>query len=453
MANYYFSGIGGIGMSALAQIIKAQGHNVAGSDRNYDRKLDFKIFNQLKMQGIDLVAQDGSNVNRGLKNVVVSSAIEDSNPDVKAAKTIGIPIITRASLLAEIFNAKDGIAIGGSNGKTTVTAMTGWILDYAEMDPTIMVGGFVKNHETDVNPGNARTGKSGIFVIEADESDGTIVNYRPDISVLTSISKDHKTVEELSELFTVFAKNTGKKFIVNIDCAKTSKLLSKFNDFITYSITKEADVFAQDITLFEWSSEFRIGQTIFKLNVPGEFNVSNAVAAIAVAKYLGVPDEKIAVALELYGGVRWRMDLVGTAGNVKVINDYAHNPEKIKAAIGTLKSYSKRLMAIFQPHGFGPTRFMKDELIEAFETGLSDTDLLIMPEIYYAGGTANNDISSKDIIDILKTKGLNALYFDKRAKIIDYLQDTVLPYNNILVMGARDNTLTDFCYDIFKAIK
>lgn len=453
MSDYYFSGIGGIGMSSLAQIVKNRGHNVSGSDRNYNRNPNASIFRKLDGMGIKLVPQNGSGVTPELKSVIVSSAIEGDNPDVSAAKNINIPVVTRAKLLAELFNAGYGIAVGGSNGKTSITAMVGWILDCAGVDPSIMVGGFMKNYENEICPGNSRSGKSDILVIEADESDGTIVNYKPTISVLSSISKDHKTIEELTELFQQFIDNTKGKLIVNGDCPKVKALTANMKNCMSYGVKSKADIFAQDIKIKRWGSEFSIEKQRYRLNIPGEFNISNALAAISVAKCLEIPEKTIVKALETFESVRWRMDHVGAAGKVQVINDYAHNPAKIEAAIETLRFDDEKLIAIFQPHGFGPTKFLKNELIEAFESRLTDNDMLIMPEIYYAGGTVNSDISSKDIVDALKERGINALFFNERTEIIDYLKNRAFSYNKILVMGARDSTLMDFSIEILTQLK
>ena len=453
MANYHFIGIGGIGMSSLAQILKTQGHNVAGSDRSYDKDADVTIFKKLKTKGIKLLPQDGSGINDELQNVIVSSAIENDNLDIKRAKETDVPIITRADLLANIFNNKFGIAIGGSNGKTTVTAMTGWVLDYADVDPTIIVGGYIKNHLTRTNPGNARSGNSNIFVIEADESDGTIIKYKPDICVLTSISKDHKTIEELFGLFSIFINHRKGKLIFNTDCLNTNKLCQQNKDVITYGIENNADITAKDVKLLSWGSTFRIDNDLFHLNMPGKHNVSNALATISIAKCLNIPNDKTINALNTFKGISSRMEFIGKPNNINVINDYAHNAEKIKAAINAMRIDNKRLIVIFQPHGYGPTIFLKDELIMAFYTALSYNDILIMPEIYYAGGTANKIISSNDLIETLKAKKVNAVYFAKREEIPDYLKGIAKEGDNILVLGARDNTLEDFCYDITKILK
>lgn len=453
MADYYFTGIGGVGMSALAQILKAQGHNVSGSDRNYDRNLNLNLFNKLENKGIKLFPQDGSGIDARLKNVIVSSAVENDNPDIKMAAEINVPIMTRANLLASLFNKGFGVAVGGTNGKTTVTSMIGWILENAGLEPTIITGGFIRNLATETEPGNARPGSSNVMVIEADESDGSIVAYKPKVSVITNISKDHKTVDELLKLFNIFADNTKEALILNADCHNISRMLFGKKDIITYGTIKEADIFARDVNILAWGSMFKVGNTTFQLNLPGLFNVSNALAAISVARALKVPDHVTAKGLRLFQGVQRRMDIVEVVNNIKIINDYAHNPDKIKAAIEAVRSDKKRLIAIFQPHGYGPTNLMKDELIKVFKTKLLNNDILIMPEIYYAGGTANKNISSKEIIESLRLMGINAFYFADRRGIINSLKEIARPHDTILIMGARDDTLTDFCHEVARMLK
>lgn len=450
---YYFTGIGGAGMSALAQILKAQGHNVSGSDRNYDRNLNLNLFNKLKKKGIRLFPQDGSGIDARLKNVIVSSAIESDNPDIKKASEINVPILTRADLLACLFNKGSGIAIAGTNGKTTVTSMTGWILENSGLDPTIIAGGFIRNLSTETEPGNARLGNSDIIVIEADESDGSVVGYKPKVSVITNISKDHKTVDELIKLFNIFADNTKETLILNADCPNINRMVFTQKNIITYGTVKEADIFACDIKIFSWGSIFKVGDTTFQLSLPGLFNVSNALAAISVARAMDVPDHITSASLMAFQGVQRRMEIVEVVNNIKIINDYAHNPDKINAAIEAVRSDGKRLIAIFQPHGYGPTNLMKDELITVFKTKLLNNDILIMPEIYYAGGTANKNISSKEIIESLRLDGVNAFYFRDRRCIINSLKVLARPDDNILIMGARDDTLTDFCHEVARMLK
>ena len=222
--SYHFIGIGGIGMSAIAQVLREQGQVVSGSDRNYDINISPGVFSKLLAQGISVHPQDGSGIKEDTDYVVISSAIEEDNQDIKRARFGNKKIIRRANLLAEMFNPMNGIAIGGTNGKTTVSCMVGYILDYAGLSPTIIVGGCIKNYVNTFHLGNAKAGRSNIITIEADESDGSIVLYTPSISVITNVSKDHKTIEEISEMFVTLSQNTRDTLIINADCPYLKKI-------------------------------------------------------------------------------------------------------------------------------------------------------------------------------------------------------------------------------------
>lgn len=451
--SYHFTGVGGIGMSAIAQVLRKQGHIVSGSDRNYDRKIAFDVFSKLLTQGITLHPQDGSGIHENTDYVVISSAIEEDNPDMKKSSVFHKKIIKRADLLAEMFNPKYGIAIGGTNGKTTVSSMVGYILDYAGLSPTIIVGGYIKNFVNNFHLGNAKTGTSDIISIEADESDGSIVLYTPRISVVTNVSKDHHTIEEISRMFVTLSQNTSDTLIFNADCPYLKTINFRHGHVITYGLNNNAVISAKDIVSTPFQSTFTVDGQPFEINLPGIYNISNALAAIAVARSLNISDDKTAAALRQFMGVQRRMDLIGEVDGVKVIDDYAHNPEKIMAALNAVKPGCKRVIAVFQPHGYGPTAFMMEEIINAFTNVLSSDDILFMPEIFYAGGTAKKNISSADIIKRVKGNGKNAFFIEKRDAIIPAIKKQVKRGDCILVMGARDNTLTEFCQKILPAIE
>ncbi|HHT9126676.1 MAG TPA: UDP-N-acetylmuramate--L-alanine ligase [Candidatus Brocadiia bacterium] len=461
MMSYHLVGIGGIGMSAIAQLLQAQGRTVSGSDRNNDRRLFPHLFSALEHQGIKLFSQDGSGVNGSTNCLVVSSAIEDNNPDVKEAREKGITIIKRADLLAEIFNNLYGIAIGGTNGKTTVSGMIGWILDYAGLDPTILIGGYIKNYATNTFLGNTKVGKSTLMTIEADESDGSIIGYRPKVGVITNISKDHKPVDELSQLFSSFIKNTTETLVINADCPELRNISLRSKNVVTYGSSPDAKIRIKDVVCPPHGSRFKANGTTFELNIQGLYNVSNAAAAISVAKSLGISDDKIFAALKSFKGISRRMDLIGEVNGIKIIDDFAHNPAKIMAAIDAARLSAERLIVVFQPHGYGPTNFLKEELIAAFKAKLSSSDMLFMPEIFYAGGTANKNISSSDIINRLYQDGINAFYVPERNDIVDEISKALKGQTlgngqvttTVIVMGARDDTLTTFCHEILKRLK
>lgn len=439
-------------MSALAQITKSQGHVVGGSDRKNDNRQTPEVFHKLESQGIRLFPQDGTGVDKETDFIVISSAVEEDNHDLIIAMQQNIQIIKRSDLLGSLFNNKHGIAIGGSNGKTTVCAMTSWILDRAGHDPTVVGGGYVINFITDRSLGNSKCGRSETVVIEADESDGSLIKYTPKVSVITNISRDHKTVEELGDLFSKFAENTSGTVIINENCFPSIAINDSSKKIITFGEGNEADVSASQISCNPFSSKFRVKETNFEINIPGLYNIYNALAAIAVAQTEGIPDAEIKQALKTFKGTRRRMEVVGEANGIKVIDDYAHNPKKIQAAIDTVRLISERLIVVFQPHGFGPTEFMRDELISAFAGKLLPTDTLLMPEIYYAGGTAEKRISSNDIIKELKSRGINAVFVSEREDIVTEVKKRATPRDSVLIMGARDDSLTDLCHAILKGL-
>ena len=439
-------------MSSIAQVLREQGHTVSGSDRNYDRQITPHAFKKLISKGILLYPQNGSGVNENTHFIVVSSAIEMDNPDIAKATTLGKKIIKRAELLAEMVNNKYGIAIGGSNGKTTVSSMVGYVLDHAGLSPTIIVGGCIKNYTDDLTMGNAKTGTSDIIAIEADESDGSIVFYKPRISVITNISKDHETIENLSKMFETFSQNTQDTLIINADCPHLNAIPFKNKHVVTFGLNTGAAIHASNIIREQFRTTFTAGGQVYKIPLPGDYNVSNALAAIAVARHLNVSDKDIASALSQFMGVQRRMDIIGEFDGVKVIDDYAHNPKKVTAVINAVKHGCKRVISVFQPHGYGPTIFMQKEFVDAFIGVLSPNDILFMPEIYYAGGTANKSISSADLVNSIKQGGKNAFFVEKREDIIPMLKNEARAGDCIVVMGARDNTLTEFCKQIVSSL-
>ena len=439
-------------MSALAQITKSQGHFVGGSDRRNDKKQNPEVFHKLESQGIKLSPQDGTGVDEETDFIVISSAVEEDNPDLIIAMQRNIQIIRRSDLLGSLFNNKHGIAIGGSNGKTTVCGMVSWILDKAGHDPTVVGGGYVKNFITDKSLGNSRCGRSETVVIEADESDGSLIKYMPKVSVITNISKDHMTVEELVDLFSKFAENTSDSVIINESCFPFIKINDSSKKVIKFGEGNRSDFSASQISCNSFGSQFKVKDTDFEINIPGRYNVYNALAAIAVAQTEGILDTEIKNALKTFKGTKRRMEVVGETNGIKVIDDYAHNPRKIQAAIDTVRLISERLIVVFQPHGYAPTEFMREELISTFAGKLLPTDTLFMPEVFYAGGTAKKRISSNDIILELKSRGVNAFFVPDREDIVAEVKQRAISNDSVLVMGARDDSLTDLCHAILNEL-
>ena len=459
--HYFFVGIGGSGMSALADLIRLGGDRVSGSDRGRDRGDVPEKFKVLSDSGISLHPQDGSGVVAGIDYIVVSSAVEESIPDIQAARKLGIPVLKRADLLARLFNAKRGIGIAGTSGKTTTTGMTGWMLHAMGLGPTIANGGIMPNftgHPSSLL-GNAVGGDADLFVAEMDESDGTIALFNPAIAVLNNITLDHKPFEVIEPLFRDFLLRAREGAVVNLDDARAARMATFHPQTITYGIDRsEAVLSAANLRHSAGGISFdvrdRRDQAIYhcRLQVPGKHNVSNALAALSVAAALNQPLPKAIQALEGFKGIKRRLEVLGVSGQVTVIDDFGHNPDKIQASLETLTAHPGRVLVMFQPHGFGPMKMMRKELVEVFAKGLRPQDMLVMPEIFYAGGTVTRDISSNDLITDIRALGAQAHFCDTRDQAGAFLLRNAQPGDRIVVMGARDDTLSEFAKGLLAAL-
>ncbi len=461
-APVFFSGVGGSGMSALAVLLAARGHDVHGSDRSHDRGESPEKFAVLARSGVRLFPQDGSGVDETIGMLVVSSAVEDSVPDVAAAKRLGIPICRRAAILADIFNAGRGIAVGGTSGKSTVTAMLGHILVRAGLEPTIINGAVSRDAEGAEGLGNVRIGQGDIVLIEADESDGSIALYDPAIAILTNITLDHKPVAELWPLFNDFLNRAQEAVVVNHDDPEARAMATGLYGPLLVSLDADcpfSTLRARDMKLGGDGAAMTVedketGQSaLVRLRLPGRHNLSNALCAIGGACRAGVAFPDACAALESFGGIKRRLEVIGTAAGVTVIDDFAHNPDKITASLAALHDAPGRVIAIFQPHGFGPMKMMRREIAEAFAGGLGKDDILLMPEIFYAGGTTTRDISSADLIHDISGKEREAYFLPTREEIRAWLKPNVRAGDRVAVMGARDDTLTDFARAILEDIR
>lgn len=448
-----FCGISGSGMSPLAQIMKLSGYNVRGSDRSFDQGKDQEQKKSLQEMGINIFPQDGSAITDDLEYLYVSSAVEDSIPDVKAALEKNIPIKKRFDLLAELFhNYHKRIAVAGTSGKTTTTAMVGYILDSLKQNPCVINGGLLLNYKHQKGIPNYIYNKGDICVIEADESNGSINSYNPYISIINNIGLDHKSLQELQELFQNFANRTSFGVVINDDCEQCKNIAVKCKK-ITFSIKNpNADIYASNITSIPQGTTYQLDDKTFSLNLIGAFNVANALAAIATCTLLGIDKYEAATALQSFLGTHRRLEVIGKKNNITVIDDFAHNPDKISASLSALKQYTGRLILIFQPHGFSPMRFMGKEIIDSFCNYMDNEDILIMPEIFFAGGTVTKDISSEDFINLAKQKDKKAYFFNTRDEIKEFLFKHSKSGDRIVIMGARDNTLPTFCHEILKGL-
>jgi UDP-N-acetylmuramate--alanine ligase len=448
--KYYFVGIGGSGMSSLAQLLRQRGSLVCGSDRSFDRGLNLPLSRKLRLQGIELAAQQEQSVTADIDELVVSTAIEASSAEIRRARELGIPVVHRSELLAHLFNDSRGIAVSGTSGKTTVTAMTASVLDAAGLDPSFVNGGYVKQYITGMHLGNARSGSSACMVCEADESDGSIVRYRPAISVITNITRDHKDLPELRSLFQTFADNTAETLIVCGDCPEASAVSCRVRR-ITYGLSPGCDITPERIDMQPDGPVFFVDGVQFRLRVPGMHNLQNALAAIAVGRALDVPLQAVSKGLAAFRGVKRRLDMVGRGSGVLVVDDFGHNPDKIGASIAALRPMGKRLIIVFQPHGYGPTRFLLPELARTFSSQLKPRDILVCLKIYDAGGTADRSISSGDLLE--RVSGPRCHYAPERKAALAFLKEQARPGDVIVVMGARDDSLGTFARSIFRGLK
>jgi len=452
----FFSGIGGSGMLPLASIVRASGAKVAGSDRSLDAGRTPHKFDYLRSLGIQLFPQDGSGLQPGM-TLVTSAAVEDTVPDVVRAKELGLEHLTRPQFLAQLLNhAQRSVAIGGTSGKSTVTGMIGWILHACHRQPTVMNGAVMKNFVTPSAPfASALVGDPELFVSEVDESDGSIALYRPEVAVLTNISLDHKEMDELRQLFAHFL-NASRKAVLNLDDPETRALAATVpqDKVIGYGFdSPAADFMGKDLKLEAAGARFAVEaegeRHEVELRVPGRHNASNALAAIAAARAVGVPVADAAAALARFEGLRRRLETVGTAGGVTVIDDFAHNPDKIAASLATLRAHPGRLLIMFQPHGYGPLAKMGEPLADAFVNGMAPGDRLYLPDPVYQGGTVERKRGSDWLAGQV---GPGAEHIPDRTRIADALIAEAKPGDRILIMGARDDTLIDFARELVERL-
>jgi UDP-N-acetylmuramate--alanine ligase len=447
----FFSGIGGSGMLPLASIVRAGGARVAGSDRSLDAGRTPHKFDYLRSLGIQLFPQDGSGLHEGM-TLVTSAAVEATVPDVVRAKELGLPHLTRPEFLARLLNsAQRSVAVGGTSGKSTVTGMVGWILHACHRQPTVMNGAVMRNFVTPSAPfASALVGDPELFVSEVDESDGSIALYRPEIAVLTNISLDHKEMVELRGLFAGFLK-AARKAVLNLDDPETRALADAVSTekAIGYGFDSPGAAYmGKDLRLepngVTFALEVEGNRHEVRLGVPGRHNASNALAAIAVVHLLGVRIEDAVTALARFEGLKRRLETVGEAAGVTVIDDFAHNPDKIVATLATLRAQPGRLLIMFQPHGYGPLAKMGEQLADSLAGGMDADDRLYLPDPVYQGGTVERTHGSDWLAEQVRHRGNQAEHIAQRVEIGDALIAEAKRGDRIVIMGARDDTLIDF---------
>jgi len=455
--SLHFVGVGGSGMSALAQFHALAGRPVTGSDRAFDQGERREIRAHLEETGVRILPQDGTGPEAGCDATVLSTAVEDSIPDVRTAMERNVPLLHRSELLARHVARHRTVAVTGTNGKSTVTAMVFALLRGAGADPSLLTGGPVVDLRAEGYLGNAwagaEAGRGGWLVIEADESDGTLVRYHPWAGVVLNLGRDHKEPAEVASLYAIFRDQVEGPLIVgeevNLDFLREGAL--------TFGLYPGADLRAEELKLGLTGSTFTVEGVAFELPQPGRHNVLNALAALATVRSCGVDLDAAVAPLACFGGVVRRFQSLGTAGGVEVIDDLAHNGDKIAAALATAHARLAaaaatgavgRVLAVYQPHGYGPTRFLKNDLITAFVGGLRAPDLLWLPEIYYAGGTVTRDISSAELAEGVQAGGRAARFLADRRELPAAIAAEAQPGDLVLIMGARDPSLTDLGKDV-----
>lgn len=411
----HLAGIGGVGMSALAQALLDSGFEVSGSDRLLDSGDTTDTLNRLRGQGVALHPQDGSGV-AGAARLVVSSAIEADNPDLVAARHAGIPALHRAAQLAALASGRRLIAVTGTCGKSTVTAILGWLLQEAGLDPAVVNGAGVVGWDDGGRIASVRRGNGAWMVIEADESDRSLLVFNPEHAIVTNASADHFGHDETLALFSRFRERVtgvvidGAGETAAPDGARTGK----------------------------WCGHFVSGNTPFTVPLPGLHNIWNAWQAVRLAAAMGIPAPVLAAGLATFRGVERRLQRTGSCGGAAVIDDYAHNPEKLDAAWSTLAAAFDRVAAVWRPHGYGPLRKMMDGLEAVFARVVRPQDLLLILPVYDMGGTADRSVGSDTLVARLAARGVPVRGVATLDDAGAVLRAAAAPGTALVTCGARD---------------
>ena len=441
LKSFFFVGIGGAGMSAVAIVLKGMGFRISGSDLKESRYTE-----NLRKKGIQVFTGHNSKNIMGFDAVIISAAIRNDNTEYKAAQNAAIPVYSRSDALAWILNQKKGIAVAGTHGKTTTTSMISFIFRQAGLDPTIIIGGELNEFGT-----NASFGEGEYIIAEACESDGSFLKYNPFISVVTNIEEDHldfyKDFEEIRESFISFLNNTRENgfIIINGDDISADMLdgLKQDRQIIRFGLTDKNDIYAFDIKSEYRGTGFKvkIADSIYdvRLKIPGIHNVKNYLASLACAHILRMDINKCIEIIGSFTGVKRRFEIRGNFNGSMIVDDYAHHPTEIKATLEAAESLLKeKIITVFQPHRYSRLKAILDKFNNCFEK----TDTLIITEVYASGENPIPGVSGKLLIDYLSENDFvkKLVYLPKINDIVDYLKQEIKNDNLILVMGAGDIT-------------
>jgi len=446
--RFHYAGLAGSGMSALAQFQAMSGGRASGSDRSFDRGERAAERAQLERLGIIVLPQDGRGVTDDCAALVVSTAVEETVPDLAAARARGVPVVHRSELLAHFVATRRSIAVTGTSGKSTAVAMIFEILRGVGRDPSVITGAELVMLQQRGLWGNAWVGASDVLVVEADESDGSVTRYRPWIGVALNLQRDHKEMDEVLAMFAAFRERVRGRFV----CGDDPRLIALGEDPLVFGFGVNAAVRGDALELEPDGSAFETLGTRFRLAVPGRHNVENALAAIAACFELGIEAADMVRPLAEFKGVGRRFQSLGSTRGVEIVDDFAHNPAKIAAALETAHRRARRVLAVYQPHGYGPTRFLREDFVRTFASALAPDDRLWLLEIFYAGGTAARDFSAADIAAEIAARGRHAEFAASREALMDRIAAEAREGDLVLVMGARDPSLTEFAKRILRAL-
>lgn len=448
----HFVGIGGIGMSGIAELLLNLGFEVSGSDIQ-----DSEIIQKLRSKGATIYQGHSDKNLNGSDVLVYSSAVRENNPEIIKAKDLGIPVIRRAEMLSELIAVKEtSIAVGGTHGKTSTSSMVGSVLNAAEQDPTLVVGGLVKTLGT-----NARLGSGDMIIVEADEFDRSFLALRPTISVVTNIELEHtdcyENLEDLQGAFVQFCNAVPfyGEVILCLDSPGIRAILPEiYRPITTYGFSNQADYRAENLRFSENITKYTafyhdelLGNVV--LNVPGQHNILNSLAAIAVGMEMEVPFKTIAQGLKEYDGVRRRFEIKGIENDILVVDDYAHHPTEVAATLqGAREGWKRRIVAVFQPHLYTRTRdFYRD-----FADSFLDSDVLIVTDVYPAREDKIEGVDGNMVAQAAKDLGhRNVKYSPDLENLIDVLDNVVQPGDMVLTIGA--GTIWRYNEDYFKHLK
>ena len=438
--NIFFVGIGGIGMSGIAELLMNLNFNIHGSDLNHNENII-----RLKDMGIDInIGHDHKNITNDIDVVVYSSAIPENNPELIYARKKGIPTIKRAEMLGELISVKEtSVAVGGTHGKTTTSSMVGTMLSYAEKDPTLVVGGLVHNIDT-----NSKLGSGDLIVVEADEFDRSFLALKPTIAIITNIELEHtdcyKDIKDLQQSFVQFCKSVPfyGEIIACIDSPALKEIIPLVErPMTTYGRSRDAAYRARNLQFKENKSTYSVFRSEeclgdIELNVPGEHNILNSLAAVVLGLEMGLSFQTIKEGILSYKGVRRRFDIKGTYNDILIVDDYAHHPTEVAVTLNSAKSgWDRRVVAVFQPHLFSRTK----EFFKEFAYALKIADIVIITDIYGAREEPIDGVTSELIFnEIKKDMNENCMLVPDLVNLQDILNKVLKPGDLLLTMGAGD---------------